>query len=161
MATIDPDTIGSAEAMPEVENKKYKVDIYADNSNGKLEFYFTPGNEDTRKHMHGKRLEFDYGSDWYDIEYSLDDRYSTVKVQFKQSEPICVDPGTICPGKGGGINSNGQISVEDLKEKKLRIQNKNQDPPATFSYTLFFTDMEGTDVGELDPIYENGGGGRH
>ena len=156
--TLQPQANESKEGKQELTNKKYKVDIYADDSGGALEFYLQPGNEETRQHMRGKRLNFPNALEWYDIEYKLDDNDSNVKVKFKSAEPICVTTGTVCPAKGSGNGSNGQISVEDKKDKKLTIQNKNQSVEK-FSYTLFFTDMSGNDVGELDPIYDNGGGG--
>jgi hypothetical protein len=157
--TLQPQANESKEGKQELTNKKYKIDIYADDSGGTLEFYLQPGNEDTREHMRGKKLGFPNGPDWYDIEYKLDDDDSSIKVKFKQAEPICVAPGTVCPVKGSGNGSNGQISVDSPKEnKKLRIKNKNQNVEK-FSYTLFFTDLNDKDVGELDPIYDNGGGG--
>jgi hypothetical protein len=117
-----------------------------------------PGDEETRQHMRGKRLQFPNGSDWYEIDYKLDDSDSNVKVKFKQAEPICVQPGVVCPAKGSGNGSNGEISTTDTKDKKLTVQNTNQSAQK-FSYSLFFTDTNDNDVGELDPIYDNGGGG--
>jgi hypothetical protein len=156
--TLEPHPGESKAGKPEVTNKKYKVDVYADDSSSKLQFYLQPGDEETLKHMKGIRLKFDPGTDWYDIEYNLDDSQSSMRVKFKQSEPICVQPGVVCPEKGSGNGSKGQISLEDTKDKKLLVQNKNQNVE-TFSYSLFFTDLTDNDVGELDPIYDNGGGG--
>jgi len=159
--TINPGQSAGLHNEPQLTNKKYKVDIYADDSSGTLDFYLTPGNLETLQHMKGKRLGFPNGTDWYEIEYKLDDTNSSVKVKFKQSEPICIKPGTVCPAAGDGNQSNGQISVVNpTTDKKLTIQNKNQNAE-TFSYTLFFTDMNDVDVGEIDPIYDNGGGGHN
>lgn len=155
---VQPHRSEGKDASPKLANKKYKVDIYADDSSGKLEFYMQPGDEETRQHMRGKRLGFPNSPDWYDIEYRLDDSDSSVKVKFRQPEPICVQPGVVCPAKDYGNGSNGQISVEDTKDKKLTVQNKNQNTEK-FSYTLVFTDANGQYAGELDPIYDNGGGG--
>jgi len=160
--TINPGQSAGMQNEPQLTNKKYKVDIYADDSSGTLDFYLQPGNEETRQHMRGKRLGFPNSSDWYEIEYKIDDQDSSVKVKFKQAEPICVQPGaTSCPKKGSGNGSNGQISVVNPTQplnKKLTIENKNQNAEK-FSYTLFFIDQSGVDVGEIDPIYDNGGGG--
>jgi hypothetical protein len=159
--TIDPGQSARNQQEPQLTNKKYKVDIYADDSSGTLDFYLTPGNTETLDHMRGKRLDFPNGTDWYEIEYKLHDDDSNVKVKFKQAEPICIQPGTVCPAKGSGNGSNGQISVVNPKtDKKLTIQNKNQNAEK-FSYTLFFADLNDNDVGEIDPIYDNGGGGHN
>jgi hypothetical protein len=158
--TIEPGPSEGKEKMRQLTNKKYKLDIYADDGSGQLQFWLQAGDNETLKHIKGGRLKFDWGNDWYDIEYSLDDSDSSVKVKFKDSQPICVQSGTGCPGKNSGISANGQISVEDIKDKKLVIQNKNQNQEI-FSYNLFFTDLSGNDIGELDPIYDNGGGGHN
>ena len=142
----------------DVTNKKYKFDIYADDSGGKVEFYMQPGDQETWKHLEGKRLEFPNGTDWYDIEYNLKDKFSSVKVKFKTAEPICIQPGSVCPAKGSGNGSGGEVSVTSKSDKKLDVQNTNQ-TAGLLSYTLFFTDMNDQDVGEVDPIYDNGGGG--
>jgi hypothetical protein len=156
--TVEPGPAEGKEKKAQVANKNYKVDIYADDSSGKLEFYIQPGDEVTRQHMHGKHLDFPNGPAWYDIEYNLHNRYSSVKTKFKESEPICVAPGAACPAKGSGNGSNGQIESDRKGDKKLTVENKNQNPEQ-FAYTLFFADENDNDVGELDPIYDNGGGG--
>ena|SRR5258708_4296054 len=149
----------SKSALPLAGNKKLKVDVIAEGDPGKLFFYLQPGDPETQKYLKGKTLTFKPGPDWFDIEYRLDDSDSNVRLMFKQAEPMCAHEGTACPGKNSGINTNDQICVEDTKDKTLTVRNKNQDPPTKFAYTLFFTDLDGVDVGELDPIYDNGGGG--
>jgi hypothetical protein len=164
--TVQPRPEEGTRGRQNLVNKAYKFDIYADNNNGNgpVTLSMQPGDEATRKHLKGKHLGFPYGTDWYDISYSLDDSQSTVKVKFKeldangQSGPICVQEGTDCPADGSGNNSNSQICIARRTDKKLDVQNKNQNQQV-FSYTLFFTDMDGNDVGNIDPIYDNSGGG--
>src|SRR5262249_19662069 len=156
--TLEPHPSEEKPSKAEVTNKKFKVNIYADDSSGQLQFWLQAGDMDTLEKMKGSWLRFDPGSDWYEIEYQLDDSQSSIKVKFNQNAPMCVQSGLGCPGKNSGINADDQITVEDIHDKKLVVQNKNQ-KPQTFSYNLFFTDMNGNAIGALDPIYDNGGGG--
>ena len=59
-----------------------------------------------------------------------------------------------CPSVG--INT-AQISVADLKAKKLSVTNENKGDPCTLQYQLNFVDRAGIRV-EVDPAIRNGGG---
>ena len=67
------------------------------------------------------------GQDWYDIVFHVVDNDSTQKIVFDTNQPICAQVGTACPTTGSEINTNGQLSVEDSKGKKLTLQNCNRD----------------------------------
>jgi hypothetical protein len=127
-----------------------------------MEFTLDGADAYTRGHMNGTTLSFDAGLPWYDVEYTLDDSNSSVPLKFNEAEAACMKVGKACPPKGSGNQSDNQVSIEAKSDKKLTLQNKNQHAQS-YSYTLFFTDTSNPpkDMGSLDPIYDNGGGGHN
>ena len=101
------------------------------------------------------------GPEWYDIVFHVVDKIPGEKVIFHTTEPICAQVGVGCPSSGSGINTNNQLSMMERKDKKLTLENKNQDPAIQIGYTLFFVDeKKGQSIDPpFDPIMDNGGGG--
>lgn len=161
MATIVNSSKGTG-APPPPPNNIYKCTVVADDSSGSLQFTLDGADAYTKAHMNGSTLRFDAGLPWYSVEYTLDDSNSSVPLKFNQAEAACMKVGKACPPKGSGNNSENQISVTAKSDKKLTLENKNQQHQS-YSYTLFFTDTNNppNEMGFLDPIYDNGGGGHN
>lgn len=73
-------------------------------------------------------------------------------ISFNESDPIWVSEGQQCP-PSSGINST-QISVSEIKDKKLTIHDKNNGPAVNLVYQLNFVGAP-----PCDPVIRNGGGG--
>ncbi len=150
---------------PPPPNVKLQFNVVASTKSGSLTYELKPTDASSGPYLKGSNnqtVTLPNGPDWYDIFFHVVDNDSTQKIVFDTNQPICAQVGTACPTTGSGINTNGQLSVEDSKGKKLTLQNCNQDPPIQIGYTLFFVD-ESTQKPidpPFDPIMDNGGGGR-
>jgi len=169
MATIDQSRTQSKTGTgdpppPPPPNVGLQFNVVVTNASGKIAYELKPTDTKSGNYLKGpnkQTIDFPNGPDWYDVTFHVVDTDSSQKIVFNTAQPICAKIGSGCPANGSGINTNNQITVQDSKEKKLTLQNCNQEVNS-ISYTLFFMDEKTKQPIDppYDPVMDNGGGGR-
>lgn len=103
------------------------------------------------------RMRFRKNTGTHKIEFALRDK-TTLGLKFAEDkdQAIWVTKEDKCPPPGPG-DGDGQIIIQSVEEKLLKIKNRNSGAPCVLRYALNFTQRDGTPE-QFDPIVENGGG---
>ena len=153
---------GGSPPPPPNKNIQFNVEVSGALSAATYQIKATSANDDPYlKGPNKQTIDLPNGVEWYDIVFHVVDKIPGEKVIFDENEPICAQSGGGCPAAGTGINTD-QLSLQERKDKKLTLENKNQ-TQLQIGYTLFFVDEKTKQAlnPPFDPIMDNGGGGHN